>query len=107
MMAPIPSATMSLTETVRGGKKICVNSIATARQKQLTNTATDVRARARRPRPKVLSSNQKNDRGTKRTMLLTQSARDSMLRLRYGIAMKYAQASANGRGRNVNGTLLQ
>ena len=47
MMAPMASATMSLSETVRGGKKICANSIATLRRRKRTGPIP--RPASRRP----------------------------------------------------------
>jgi hypothetical protein len=76
MKEPKVSAIMSLIETVRGGKKIWVNSIAKASKKQAIQIKTNKRIFAERFECFARSVNHKKARGIIKRMLATQSAND-------------------------------
>ena len=99
------SATMSFSDTVRDGKKTCVNSIDTARAAHAANTATEATMRAAaRDAPATPSHNAAS--GTNSSTLATQSERWPVRKSSQGALRNAVSASSNESGAIRIGTKL-
>ena len=101
---PMLSAIRSFIETVRGGKKTCVNSTPTA--STTPNTTATASAVTRHALRRSRHHAARNPSGAYSTPLAIQSARDSTPKCRNGIPLKRCQASTSGTKWKSSGTRL-